>query len=103
MRIPKFFASKLSKDRELQGYVNLCIAAFEPWIAHSGTPFFPEYTDHGTAHLESILDSAEALLTKGTRKLITPSDAAVLVLSTLLHDAALHITEDSFFALLDQE
>jgi molecular chaperone HtpG len=61
-------------------------------------PFFPEYTAHGVEHVQQVLDSTEWLLTADSPGSITPEDAAVLTLAVLLHDAAMHLTEDSFLA-----
>ena len=100
MRLPEQLKQKLAKDAALSGAVDSSLAEFEPWIKSSGLPFFPEYTDHGPEHIENVLQTAYALMSNESREIITPSDAAVLVLAILLHDVAMHLSEDSFFYLI---
>jgi molecular chaperone HtpG len=99
MKIPDGLANLLARHQELDGVVKTAIARFEPWIKHSQVPFFPEYTDHGTDHLEQVLATASSLIRDEAWSVLTPADAAVTVLSVLLHDCAMHLTEDGFVAL----
>ena len=89
----------LRKDRGLAGAVDASSATFAPWV-DSAACFFPEYTDHGMRHVQEVLDSAASLMPDEAFKLLSPADAAVLMLSALLHDAALHLTEDGFRTLI---
>lgn len=66
-----------------------------------GLPFFPEYTDHGVSHFQSVLDATVGLMTPEALGVLTPEDAAVLTVSVLLHDAAMHLTPEGFLSLLD--
>ena len=70
------------------------------WIASSGMPFFPGFTDHGPDHLSRVLATASWLIADDAWSVLTARDAACLVLAVLLHDAAMHLTEDSFRALI---
>ena len=101
VQIPKKLAHVLGRDQALDGAVKLSIAQFEPWIKHSNLPFFPEYTKHDLDHIEGVLRTASELIADKAWFAITPADAAVLVLSALLHDCALHLSEDGFVSLLD--
>jgi histidine kinase/DNA gyrase B/HSP90-like ATPase len=85
--------------------VRLSVRAFEPWIGDGtqGLFFFPEYTDHGPRHVSAVLASLEALVHIEAWPLLTPEDAAVLVLAALLHDSAMHLTADGLLDLLDSE
>jgi molecular chaperone HtpG len=100
MKIPDRLANLLERHQELDGMVKTAISRFEPWIAHSQLPFFPEYTDHGLDHLEQVLATASSLIRDEAWGVLTPADAAVTVVSVLLHDCAMHLSEDGFLALL---
>ncbi len=103
MQIPKRLAYVLERDQALDGAVKLSVSQFEPWIKHSNLPFFPEYTKHGIEHIQAALRTATGLICDNAWEAITPSDAAVLVLSVLLHDCAMHLSEDGFISLLGEE
>jgi molecular chaperone HtpG len=99
--IPDALLALLSGSPE-EGPVRL---AFERYLAvlsnvNSGLFFFPEYTDHGPAHIRNVLTTATALLSKKAWAIITSNDAAVLAVSALLHDAAMFLTADSLIYLL---
>lgn len=64
-------------------------------------PFFPEYTDHGPKHIEDVMTTAEGLIRDESWECLTPEDTAVLILGILLHDCAMHLSEDGFLALLN--
>ena len=64
-------------------------------------PFFPDFTDHGIAHVERVLATATALITEKSARLFTVADAASLVLATLFHDSAMHLSEAGFFELIN--
>src|ERR1700704_5382387 len=107
MKIPPFFEQKLTQDDRLRGAVYTFIGELEPWLLDSKLPFFPDYTDHGIRHLESVLETARVLIpptsasnTASAEASFSAGDAAVLILATLLHDLALHLSEASFFALI---
>ncbi|WP_265593724.1 ATP-binding protein [Verrucomicrobium sp. BvORR034] len=74
--------------------------SFTTWISASKVPFFPEYTDHGISHIESVLDTAVGLMTEDSWEVFSATDAAVLILSVLLHDSAMHLSEEGFLSLL---
>ena len=63
MKLPSWVAEKLDQSEKLGPAVKLSLARFEPWLKMSGTPFFPQYTAHGTEHVEEVLASAVALMT----------------------------------------
>jgi molecular chaperone HtpG len=47
------------------------------------------------------MTSASGIVLKESWPLVSPGDAAVLVLAILLHDCAMHLTEDGFVSLVD--
>jgi signal transduction histidine kinase len=100
MKIPTRLQEKLSQYPELYAGVLASIAQAEPWISSNKLPFFPEYTDHGIGHLEAVLATAESLIRDEAWHSLTPADAAALCLAVLLHDLAMHLTEDGFVELV---
>jgi len=91
---------KLLEAHELSDAVTTSLMTFEPWITGERPPFFPEYTNHGISHIEGVFNTAEALIREEAWEVFTPADAATLLLAVLLHDSAMHLTPDSFIALL---
>lgn len=94
------FKHILEKDPALYAETLTTLKSFQPWIRNSGMPFFPAYTDHSERHISEVLATASSIITDDARALLTPGDITVLVLSTLLHDVALHTTQDGFRALV---
>ena len=103
MLLPPRLASKLDNDPRLSAAVRQSIENFRPWIAQPRPTFFPEYTDHGPEHLSSVLSTASSLIPDPAWRVVTPSDAAILALAVLLHDAAMHLTPDGFCHLARDE
>jgi molecular chaperone HtpG len=100
INIPETLANKLKANSALYGAVLQSLAEFEPWLASSGTPFFPEYTDHGPRHISETLGTASSLVRDEAWPVVTPTDAGTLVLAILLHDSAMHLSEDGFVSLI---
>ncbi|PCP73601.1 hypothetical protein CQA25_06185 [Morganella morganii] len=65
--------------------------------------FFPEYTEHGFTHLNEVLLSSSGLITDEARKILTSEDIAATIISTILHDCAMHLTPDSFYCLISDK
>jgi molecular chaperone HtpG len=100
MNLPAKLEELLKKDSALYGAVLLSFSELEPWIQSSGIPFFPEYTEHGVNHITDVLQTASSLVRDEAWSVVTPKDAGMLCVSTLLHDCAMHLTEDGFLALV---
>ncbi|MCR9116887.1 MAG: ATP-binding protein, partial [bacterium] len=101
--LPDLFAKKLEQDESLKGPVFTAIAQFDEWFTSNGTPvFFRDYTNHGSKHVESVLFTAAEMVTVLAKGTLSPSDVAILVLSTLLHDSAMHLAEPGFETLIRQ-
>lgn len=58
--------------------------------------FFPNYTDHGADHIESILETSVNLMNAEGKALFTDVDAVVLSCSAILHDIALFMYPSTF-------
>ena len=100
--IPDRLAELLRRDRTLDADVKKSLDELEPWLEAGGKrpTFFPDYTDHSVQHIQEVLETAVSLIRDEAWPALTPGDAAVLVLSTLLHDSAMHLTREGFEALV---
>jgi molecular chaperone HtpG len=101
IRIPDYFESLLSTEPTLAQSVRKSFSEFEPWLEQSGMPFFPGFTDHSPRHINDVLKSAASLVADDSRPLLSASDVAVLCMAILLHDCGMHLTQDSFRALVE--
>lgn len=104
MKMPKRLEGRLrSRDASLYGAVLKSAGDFQTWLEDRRLVFFPEYTDHGLTHVERVLRGADWLLPNKTFALLGPGDVAVLVLSIVLHDCAMHLSRDGFLRIIDRE
>src|SRR2546423_1678075 len=99
--IPPRLQELLAKSDCAGGVQSTC-KLLGDWIGDNtrGLYFFPEYTDHGPKHVNSVLTACATLISDESCKLLMPDDAAVLVIGVLLHDAAMHLEADGFLTLL---
>ena len=51
-------------------------------------------------HITATIDSASSLIRDEAWPVVTPTDAGALVLAILLHDSAMHLSEDGFVSLV---
>lgn len=100
INLPPRLLDLLQQDRRLHSSVLAALSDFEPWLEDNKLVFFQEYTDHGPDHISSVIDTAAGLITESSWKLLTAADAAALTLAVLLHDCAMHISEDGFMTLV---
>lgn len=100
MLLPPKFEDLLAKSGSNRLIVDQPLKLLEPILQSNALTFFPDYTDHGIHHIESVCATAEALITEDGWSAFTDVDAAVFVFSALLHDLAMHITEDQFVELV---
>src|SRR6266576_2009293 len=94
--IPHRIQAILDNRSDLSAAVKKTVSNFDSWISRSSLTFFPEYTDHGPQHITDVLASAENIMTEESLDILTPEDAGALVVSVLLHDCAMHLTNDGF-------
>ncbi|MCG8095170.1 MAG: hypothetical protein JAZ17_16380 [Candidatus Thiodiazotropha endolucinida] len=100
--IPSFYADKLADTEELL-LVQQYLSTFDEWYQLNDIVFFREYTDHGPRHIKEVLHTAEQLLTEESKYKFSAADSALLICSTLLHDFAMHLQEESFISLVKSE
>jgi len=101
MILPDSMKNRLSENEELEHRVFASLVPFENWLKRSKPIFFPEYTDHGWKHVEQVICGSWALMTDAARELTTPEDVALLLIAIVLHDSAMHLTEDGFRSLIE--
>lgn len=100
MKLPPRLSDLICRDNALNSFVIKALTLVEPWTLDNKTVFFHEYTDHSLKHLSEVLLTAEGLISEEAWPHLAAEDAAVLVMSVLLHDCALHLSEDGFYALI---
>ena len=103
LSLPSRLKELLEKDKGLNGFVLSSINNLSPWIKDNKTVFFPEYTDHGQAHLNEVLLSADSLISDESWSHLTPADSAGMITAVLLHDCAMHLSEDGFYTLINDQ
>lgn len=101
-----------SEDSDLHAPIRALADRVGEILADNKLPFFPDYTDHGTDHINSVLKSEVELVPKyvweqskkdSAPRLLCDADAAVMIGATLLHDIAMHLRIDGFLELISKE
>ena len=85
---------------EISSAVGAAITKVEPILLRNESPFFPDYTDHGIKHIESVLQTCETLISDDTSSVFTRQDLAALILSVMSHDIGMLIDVDGFNFLI---
>lgn len=98
--IPNRMKERLEQDSGINSFTLTSVNNLKPWLDANTTVFFPEYTDHSFIHLNEVLATAESIITDESWDTITPEDISAMIISVLLHDCAMHITEDGFYSLI---
>lgn len=101
IKLPTRLNQLLAQDNGLNAFVLKAMTVIEPWARDNKTIFFPEYTDHSLVHLSEVLGAADSLISDSSWIHLTAEDAAVLSIAVLLHDCALHISEEGFYCLIE--
>lgn len=101
--LPSQLNELLEQNDRLNGSIHSVLALVVPWFADNKLVFFPEYTDHGPKHISEVLSTAEALVSAHAWGILSPEDVATLVLAIILHDSAMHLSEDGFITLITQD
>ncbi len=101
--LPDLIENKLRQKPNLHGAILTTLSDFNPWISESSMTFFPGYTDHGPDHINQVLSTSVSLMTDRSREIFTPEDAYVLTIAILLHDCAMHLSQDGFVSLIKEK
>lgn len=88
---------------DISAAVGHAFSSVGPILIRNEAPFFPDYTDHGKTHVESILSTCELLLNDDAWSVFTREDAATLVLATLAHDLGMLINIEGFQYLVSSK
>jgi hypothetical protein len=100
MKVPPLLEASYRSDHKLDYFVSRALARIDGHIAANKMVFFPEYTDHSITHIEQTLQTAFDLASAPARGILSPSDAAVLVVSVALHDFGMYLTREGFQSLI---
>ncbi|MBK9403547.1 MAG: ATP-binding protein [Ignavibacteria bacterium] len=87
---------------EVSASVSSSISSVTPILLRNEAPFFPDYTDHGIQHINSVLQTCELLISEDSWSVFTREDAAVIILAIISHDLGMLITTETFTALVHQ-
>ncbi|PSW06168.1 HD domain-containing protein [Photobacterium lipolyticum] len=101
--LPSKLLTIVQKNNDINGKLLILMNCFSEWLSANNMEFFPEYTDHGISHVQSVINTAESLITDQALELITPEDVYVLTTSILLHDCAMHLSKDALWNLLSND
>lgn len=101
--VPPFLKGKIAEDDEVQATVSMAMATMYPWFLDNKLLFFPEFTDHGVDHINTVLTTVESLISKDARGVFSPQDAGAIAIAVLLHDCAMHLSWDGFRTLVSGE
>jgi Histidine kinase-, DNA gyrase B-, and HSP90-like ATPase len=100
--IPNKFKTIIEQNSRLAGSLTTLVSKFSDWIAVNNTEFFPEYTDHGIDHVQSVLNTAEEIIENRAWSILSAEDIYVLVSAILLHDCAMHLSREGLWNLISK-
>jgi molecular chaperone HtpG len=101
INIPKKFDEILKG--EYRSFVDSAISNFKDIYIDNKLEFFKDYTDHGFLHIEEVLETAANIIDEDSFNLLNEKDVAVLIISILLHDLGMHISNEGLAKVLDPE
>ena len=104
MEIPTILREKINNCAKYEAILLHAKSKIKDWLGsgHNDMPFFPEYTDHGSKHLEEVLATSVGIMTEEAKARISAHDSLILILAVFLHDSAMHLTENSFKTLIER-
>ncbi|MEO8409143.1 MAG: hypothetical protein ABI478_01115 [Propionivibrio sp.] len=100
MEIPDFILERLGSDAVLLSSVATAYKLCSNLCENAQPEFFPEYTDHGPKHVNTVIKTAIEVLSDSAQRRLTPRDWAALTIAVLLHDLGMHLTRDTFQELI---
>jgi hypothetical protein len=92
IKIPEKFKAKL--DGEYDAYINNMLVTYNSIYDDNKVEFFAEYTNHGSKHVEEVLNAAANLITEESYNFLNTKDIFVLIVAVLLHDVGMHISSE---------
>jgi molecular chaperone HtpG len=103
IKFPNRTQNLLEQNSAYHGFVLSCMNNLNAWLSENNTVFFPEYTDHGLTHFNEVLLTADSIISDDSWEYMTAQDTASMIISVLLHDCAMHLTEDGFYSLIQDK
>lgn len=101
---------RLFQDSDLDAPIRALADRVGEILADNQLIFFPDYTDHGSDHVNCVIKTELELVPKqvwnssgrdSNSSLLCDADAAVIIGATLLHDIAMHLRPHGFLELID--
>lgn len=101
INIPERFLDILKRNISCETSVNKTIMNVRPIFEDNKLVFFPEYTNHGERHINSVLLIASKIIDNSTYNLLNPFDIEVLINSIIFHDLGMHISYAGFIYIIE--
>jgi len=101
LKIPNKLSDILEQPQ--MAVIESCAYKYGQILHDNKVIFFPEYTDHGIEHVESVLLSAIKIISEESYEYLNADDVMVLILSIILHDLGMHISVESFLSLIESD
>lgn len=99
IKIPYRLEDRLKTSRtEYNKVSNLFSSISELMSVH--TDFFPEYTNHGIPHVQTVLNLADQLIPDETLNRLRPEDICFLICAVTIHDLGMFLSVDGVRELL---
>jgi hypothetical protein len=98
--LPEPLLAKLRSDRSIASETDRFLDIFALWLEDAQRPFFPQYTDHGIYHIESVISTSCGLVSEAAWIKLTPADCHALVVVACMHDCAMFLNERGFAQLI---
>jgi hypothetical protein len=110
IRIPSHLA-RILNGHKYEGPLKTLAERVGQIVYEQKMTFFPDFTDHGADHINSVLTAGEELIPRAvlprdggtTPALLTPEDVTLFVAATLLHDLGMFIHPCGFKELISEE
>ena len=105
IQLPWPLKELLDQEPELSSQLHPFLKASSALLVDNALTFFPSFTNHGVDHVVDILHTARKLIPDSVwnASILSPADAACLLVATILHDIGMHLSATSFIALIEPE
>lgn len=99
IHLPERFSQKLQDDTIWNANVSRTIANVEEYYCRSPY-FFPEYTIHGSKHVNNVLEISDRLIPIPCMDALDCRDLGIFILSVLLHDIGMFLEKEGLHQLI---
>lgn len=101
--IPPGLRERFQTDILLADRAVSTVARYATWFDDSGLPFFRHYTDHTARHSLDVFRTAMELIPETSYPAVSAADLSALLITSFAHDAGMHLTEDQFLILIQDD